>query len=81
MLHKGNLKVYFLKHDITALAGVTQWTEHRTVNQRVTGSISQSGHLPELQAKSPCGARKSQLHMDVSLPLFLSPFPSLKISK
>ena len=42
---------------------------------------SQSGYLPGLQARSPVGGHEKQPHIDVSLPLFLLPFPSLKINK
>ena len=42
---------------------------------------SQSGHMPGLQAKSPVGgvqgACKRQPHMDVPIPLYLLPFPSV----
>ena len=37
---------------------------------------SQSGHMPGLQARSPVGVCERQPHTDVSLPLFLLPFPS-----
>ena len=43
----------------------------------------QSGHMPELQAGPQEGEHERQPHTDVSLPLFLPPFPFLflKISK
>ena len=39
---------------------------------------SQSGHMPGLQPRSgpQLGVHKRQPHIDVSLPLFLSPSPS-----
>ena len=52
------------------LAGVAQWTEHWPANQKFTGSIP---------SQHTClGSRRSMYcsHIDVSLPLFLSPFPS-----
>ena len=48
-------------------AGVAQWIESESENQRVTDSIPSSGEW------------KKQPHIDVSLPLFLPLFPSLKI--
>ena len=63
------------------LAGVAQWIEHGPVNQRVTGSILNLRHVPGLQARSPTGACKRQPQVDVSIPHFLPPFPSLKINK
>ena len=38
-----------------ALAGVTQWIEHGTVNQRVASLIPSVGHMPGLRARSPVG--------------------------
>ena len=64
-----------------ALAEVAQWTERWPENQRVAGSIPSLGHMPGLQAMSSVGVCKRQLHTDVSLPLFLPPFPSLIINK
>ena len=54
-----------------ALAGVAQWIECWPVNQRVTGSI------PSLGTCLGCGAHERQSHVDISLLLFLPPFPSL----
>ena len=45
----------FLLKNNRALAGVAQWIERRSSNQRVTGSISSLGHMPGLQARSPVG--------------------------
>ena len=65
------------KSTTKALAGVAQWMEwiHPKPVQfpgrshaRVAGHIPTSGHA-------------SGNHTDVSLPLFLPPFPSLKINK
>ena len=66
----------YLNCFLLALASVAQWTECRTVNQRVaTWILSQDtcwGCGPGPQQ----GALERQPHIDVSFPLFLSPFPS-----
>ena len=51
--------------DTVALTGVAQWIEH----QKVMGSVSQSGHRPGLQARSPVGlgAGGERQPTDVSL--------------
>ena len=56
----------------TALTGVAQWTEGWPANQKATGSISSQGTClgPKLWA-----CERQQI--DVSLPFFLLPFPSL----
>ena len=64
----------------SALAGVAQWIEYQPINQRVTGSIPSLGRMPGLQVRSPVGTLERQPHIDVSLPLFLLPFLSLKIN-
>ena len=65
-----------------ALAGVAQWIECQPTNQRVTGSIPSLGHMLGVRAMSPAGgAHERQPHIEVSLPLFLPPFPSLEINK
>ena len=63
----------------TALAGVAQWTERWPANQRVAGSIPIPSQVTclDCRPKSPVGAYERQPHIDVSLPLFLLPFPSL----
>ena len=67
-----------------ALTGVAQWIESHLENRKVTGLIpgqgiclgcrpgSQLGVGCVLEATDPCFS-----HMDVSLLLFLPPFPSL----
>ena len=40
---------------IIALAGVAQWIECQTENQRVTGLIPNLRHMPGLQARFPVG--------------------------
>ena len=42
---------------------------------------SQSGYMPQLQAKSQYGVLKRQLHADVSLSFFLPPFFSPSINR
>ena len=41
----------------------------------------QSGHMPGFGPGLQYGACERQPHIDVSLPLFFPPFPSLKINK
>ena len=60
-----------------ALAGVAQWIEHGPANQRVASSIPSQGTCLGCRPGPQWGARERQPHMDVSLPLFLLPFPSL----
>ena len=72
--------IIFVKNHTQLWPGVAQLAGHCPSNQRMD---SQSGHLPGLQVPSLVGVHKesSQLmflsHIDVSLPFFLSPFPSL----
>ena len=60
-----------------ALAGMAQWTECWPVNQRVAGSIPSQGACLGCGPGLHWGPRKRQPHTDVSLPLFLFPFPSV----
>ena len=60
-----------------ALAGVAQWIEHGTANQRVAGSIPSQGTCLGCRPGPQQGVCKRQPHIDVSLPLFLLPFLSL----
>ena len=62
---------------IFALAGVAQWIECWPANQRVTGSIPSQGTCLGCRPSHQLGAHKRQPHIDVSLPLFLPPFPSV----
>ena len=61
----------------TAMAGVAKWTECWPVTQRVTGSIPSQGTCLGCRPGPQWGAHERQPHIDVSLPLFLPPFPSL----
>ena len=58
-----------------ALAGVAQWIECRTMNQRVTGLIPSQGTCLGSRQGPQLGAFKRQ-PINVSLPLFVLPFPS-----
>ena len=66
-----------------ALAGVAQWIECQSLNQKAHWVDSQAGHMPGLWAWCPVGGVvRSNLsmylsHIDISLPLFLPPFLSL----
>ena len=71
----------FIKNYVLALAGVAQWTEHQPVNWRVASSIPSQGTCLGCRLGPQYGAQERQPHIDVSLPLFLPPFPSLKINK
>ena len=53
------------------------WIECWPVNQRVTGSIPSWGACLGCGPGPQLGACEGQQHVDVSLPLFLLPFPSL----
>ena len=64
-----------------ALAGVAQWIESQTVNQRITSSIPSQGTCLDCGPDPWMEAHERQPHIDVSLLLFLPPFPSLKINK
>ena len=63
------------------LVGVAQWIECRPENQRVAGSIPSQGTCLGCGPGPQWGAHERKLQIDVSLPLFLPPFPSLKINK
>ena len=63
--------------DIWALAGVAQWIEGRPANQMVAGSIPRQGTCLGWGPGPQYTAREKQPHIDVSLPLFLPPFPSI----
>ena len=71
-----------LSKEIEALAGVAQWTERRAVNQKVPVRAQAwvAGQVPSWEC-----VRGNQLmylsHINVSLPLFLPPSPSLKVTK
>ena len=61
------------------LASVAQCIERGPANQRVTGSIPTQSTCLGCGPGPQLGAYEGQLHIDVSLPLFLSfPFPLSK---
>ena len=62
---------------LTALAGVAQWIEFQPANQRVAGSIPSQGTCLGCGPGPQLGACEREPHADVSLHLFLPPFPSL----
>ena len=66
-----------VKHESVALAGVAQWIEHQPVNQRAAGWIPSQGTSFSCGPGPQLGAHERQPHIDVSLPLFLFPFPSV----
>ena len=70
-----NIKVSF------TLAGVAQWIEHWPANQAVTGLTPSLGTCLGCGPGPRLGACERQPHVDVSLPLFLPPSPSLKMNK
>ena len=70
------VKIYF-ENDYLAPAGVAQWIEHWPVNPKVTGLISSQSTCLGCGLGPQLGACERQPHIDVSLPLFLPPFPSL----
>ena len=59
-----------------ALAGVAQWIECRPANQRIAGLIPSQGTCLGCGPGPELGALERQPHSDVSLLLFLLPFPS-----
>ena len=65
--------------NIFSLAGVAQWIENQTENQRVASSIPSKGTYLCYGPGPQWGVFERQPYIDVSL--FLPPFPSLKINK
>ena len=60
-----------------ALPGVAQWIECQPANQRVSDWIPSQGTCLGCRPGPWLGMCKRQPHIDVSLPPFLPPFPSL----
>ena len=60
-----------------ALAGVAQWTKCQPVNQKVASWIPSQDTCLGCGPGPQWGVYERQTHTDVSLPLFLLPFPSL----
>ena len=61
----------------TALAGVAQWIECQPANQRVASLIPSQGTSLGCGPGHQYGTCRKKPHIDVSLSLFLPPFPSL----
>ena len=76
--HSPDMSFWTVYLKLSALAGVAQWIGYQRVNQRVTGSIPSQGTCLGCGPGPQWGAHERQPHIDVSLPLFLPPFPSLK---
>ena len=76
-LDRINMENYKYENE-SALAGVAQWIERWPMNQRVAGLIPSPGTCLGCGPSPQEGVNKRQPHIDVSLPLFLPPFPSLK---
>ena len=57
--------------DDDAMAGVAQWTECQSENQKVTGLFPVRAHVWVVGQVLSRGASERQPHMDVSLPLSL----------
>ena len=62
---------------ILALAGLAQWIECWPVNQKVRGLIPSQGTYLGCGPGPQERTCERQPHIDVSLPLFLPPSPSL----
>ena len=73
--------VTLLNLHILALADVAQWIECPPANQRVTRSSAIQGTCLSCGPGPQLGACEKQPHTDVSLHLFLLPFPSLSENK
>ena len=56
---------------------MAQWIEQRSANQKVAGSIPSQGTCLGCRPGPQYGEHERQPHIDVSLPLFLPPFPSV----
>ena len=68
--------------EIDSSAGVAQWTELRPMNQRVVHLITSQDTCLGCRPGPQERVRDRQPHIDISLPVFLLPFPfSLKINK
>ena len=67
----------FLKSSDAALDGMTQWIECWPEDQSIASSIPSQGTCLGFEPGPRLGVCKRQPHIDVSLPLFLPPFPSL----
>ena len=62
---------------LRALAGVAQWIKSWPMNQSVAGLIPSQDTCLGFGPGPQCGVDERQPHIDVSLPLFFPPLPSL----
>ena len=69
--------IIHIKISELALAAVAQWIEHQPANKRVASSIPSQGTCLGCGPGPHWGMHERQPHIDVSLPLFVPPFPSL----
>ena len=76
MFMKNEVKHNF-KRFLRALADVTQWTEGQPVNQSVAHSIPSQPICLGWGPGPQWGGCERQLQIDISLPPFVPPFPSL----
>ena len=80
-LTRKSLYIWKLRIMLLALAAVAQCIECQPANQRVSGLIPSQGTCLGCGPGPWLGAHDTQptnvSHIDDSLPLFLSPFPSL----
>ena len=72
---------FFTENIESTMVGVAQWIECQPANQRAAGLIPSQGTCLGCGPGPKLGAHKRQPHIDVSLPFFLLPFPSIKINK
>ena len=71
------MEVNVAKEVCLALAGVAHWIERGSTNQRVASSIPSLGRCLGCMPGPHYGACERQAHIDVSLPHFFLPLPSL----
>ena len=76
IIHKKAERCSAFEKEHPTLAGVAQWTECRPANQRVAGSIPVRAHAWGAGQAPWTQVRERQPRIDVSLLLFLPPFPS-----
>ena len=77
MQENKDLTYYFVSLIFSiAMAGIAQWIEHQLANRKVPSSIPSRGTCLSGGPGPQFGACERQ-PLDVSLPLFLPPFPSL----
>ena len=77
----GAFNLFMFKIIYFALSGVAQWIECWPANQRVTSLIPSHDTCLGCGPGPWWGSLERQPHIDVSLPLFLPPYSSLKINK